>query len=225
MTDLEVFNQQLMPKPLLRGWSHAIAVVGAAAIALALVWRCSADPPRAASMAVYGVSMCALLLVSATYHLGGWGPARRRLLRTLDHASIFLLIAGTYTPIAFNVLAGQERAGMLVTIWMLAGVGVFVCTSPLRLPRWGRAALYVAMGWAALVVAPSLVRALPWTAAVGLVAGGALYTGGALVYVRRWPDPLPQVFGFHEVFHLLVIGAGATFATVIWIWVVPFPRT
>jgi hemolysin III len=211
-------------KPRLRGWSHALAAVGALAATVALCWRCSDDPPRVASMLVYGLSMGWMFAVSATYHLGTWRPAPRRLLRALDHASIFVLIAGTYTPVAFNALAGWERPIVLGAIWTLAALGIMFSASTLRLPRWATPALYVGMGWVALVSTPSLATALPWSAVGALVGGGALYTIGALVYVRRWPDPLPRVFGFHEVFHVLVIGGAATFAAVIWIWLVPFPR-
>jgi hemolysin III len=159
--------------------------------------------------------MIELLAVSASYHLRAWRPPVRATLRALDHASIFVLIAGTYTPIAFNVLAGWERVGVLATIWALAAVGVTCSLLTPRLPRWARAGLYLAMGWVALIPAPSLVRALPALAVAGLIVGGLFYTAGALVYARRWPDPLPRVFGFHEVFHLgTVIGAGLHLAAI-----------
>jgi hemolysin III len=211
-------------RPLLRGWSHAIAALGAIPALAAMLWQSLPDPPRAVSLLVYGVSMIELLAVSASYHLRAWRPSVRATLRALDHASIFVLIAGTYTPIAFNVLAGGERVGVLVVVWALAAVGVACSVLTPRLPRSARAGLYLAMGWVALIPAPSLVRALPALAVGGLIAGGLLYTAGALVYARRWPDPLPRVFGFHEVFHLLVIAGAATFAATIWIWIVPFPR-
>jgi hemolysin III len=213
-----------LARPLLRGWSHAIAAVGAVPALAVLLWQTVADPPRAVSLLVYGLSMIELLAVSASYHLRAWRPPVRATLRALDHASIFVLIAGTYTPIAFNVLAGWERVGVLATIWALAAVGVTCSLLTPRLPRWARAGLYLAMGWVALIPAPSLVRALPALAVAGLIVGGLFYTAGALVYARRWPDPLPRVFGFHEVFHLLVIAGAVTFAATIWIWIVPFPR-
>ncbi|HZR98889.1 MAG TPA: hemolysin III family protein [Chloroflexota bacterium] len=211
-------------RPLLRGWSHAIAALGAIPALAALLWQALPDPPRAVSLLVYGVSMIQLLTVSASYHLHAWRPPVRAVLRALDHASIFLLIAGTYTPIAVNVLAGWERVAVLATVWALAAVGVACSLFTPRLPRWARTGLYLALGWVALLPAPSLVRALPALAVAGLLAGGLFYTAGALVYARRWPDPLPRVFGFHEVFHLLVLAGAATFAATIWIWIVPYPR-
>jgi len=191
---------------------------------VALCVQCSSDPPRLLTMLVYGLSMSALFAVSAIYHIGVWRPTWRRRLRVLDHANIFLLIAGTYTPIAFNVLTGWERWAVLVSIWVLGVIGVACSVGTLRLPRAVTAALYVGMGWAALVPAPSLVGALPLPASAGFAAGGLLYTIGALAYALRRPDPLPRVFGFHEVFHVLVIGGASAFAAVIWVWVVPFPR-
>jgi hemolysin III len=138
-------------RPLLRGWSHAIAALGAIPALAALLWQSLPDPPRAVSLLVYGVSMIELLAVSASYHLRAWRPSVRATLRALDHASIFVLIAGTYTPIAFNVLAGWERVGVLVTVWALAAVGVTCSMLVPRLSRWARTGLYLAMGWVALI--------------------------------------------------------------------------
>lgn len=210
-------------RPLLRGWSHAVALVGAVASTVALAVRSQDDPPRLLSMLVYGLSMLSLYAVSAAYHLGLW-EGRRRLLRALDHANIFVLIAGTYTPICLNVLSGWVRPAVLLLIWALAALGAASSVSTLALPRWATVALYLAMGWVAIVPAPALVAALPGPAIALLVAGGLLYTAGAVVYARRRPDPLPRIFGFHEVFHLLVIAASAAFLAVVWIWVLPFPR-
>jgi hemolysin III len=212
------------PRPLLRGWLHAVAVAGGVATTVALCLQCAGDPPRMLSMLVYGLSMCALFAASALYHLGSWPPVWHARLRALDHASIFGLIAGTYTPIAFNVLEGWERLAILVVIWVLAAVGIALSVHSLRLPRAASTVLYVGMGWTALAAAPSLLRALPAAAITTLVAGGLAYTAGALVYALRRPDPFPRVFGFHEVFHALVVAANAAFATAIWLWVVPFPR-
>ncbi len=212
-------------KPFLRGWSHAAASAGAGAATLALCLRCLDDPPRIASMLVYGVSMCALFAVSAVYHLGSWPPALRARLRGLDHASIFGLIAGTFTPIAFNVLGSWERVGILVAIWAQAAIGVASTVITLPRSRWTRTALYLAMGWTAALAAPSLLRALPPSAIAMLLAGGLAYSAGALVYALRRPNPFPRVFGFHEVFHVFVIAGTSAFVAAIWVWVVPFPRS
>ena len=211
-------------KPLLRGWSHALALVAAVAATLALALQSRDDPPRLLSMLVYGLSMVVLYGVSAAYHLGSWQGHRRTVIRALDHANIFVLIAGTYTPFCVNVLSGWLRPLILVLIWTLAAVGVAASVFTLALPRWATVALYLAMGWVAIIPAPVVVATLPAPAIALLLAGGLLYTVGAVVYARRRPNPLPHLFGFHEVFHLLVIAASTAFLAVIWIWVLPFPR-
>src|SRR5689334_7404790 len=211
-------------KPLLRGWFHALAAVAAVAITAALCWQSRADLPRLLSLAVFGLSMIELYSVSAVYHIGRWPEATRRRLRALDHANIFVLIAGTYTPLCFNVLSGWLRPTLLITIWLLAAAGVALATFTLHAPRWLTAALYVGMGWVAVLALPAFLAALSWSAVLVLVLGGLLYTAGAVVYASRRPNPFPRVLGFHEVFHLFVIAGGLAFTLAIWIWALPFPR-
>jgi len=212
------------PKPLLRGWLHAAAALAAIVFTAVICWRSRADVPRLVSLLIFGLSMVELYGVSATYHIGRWTGATRRRLRALDHANIFVQIAGTYTPLCFNVLAGPARPAILAAIWALAAGGVSSATLTPHAPRWLRVGLYVAMGWVAVLVLPAFLSALPWQATAGLAAGGLLYTLGALVYALRWPDPFPRVLGFHEIFHAFVVAGGVTFATVVWVWVLPFPR-
>ena len=212
------------PKPLLRGRFHAAAAVAAVLLTAALCWRSRADPPRLLSMLIFGLSMVELYAVSAVYHIGRWRPAVWRRLRALDHANIFVLIAGTYTPLCFNVLSGWLRIAILALIWALAVAGAALATLTLHTPRWLSTALYVGMGWVALLALPEFARALGWGAVALLLAGGGLYTAGAVVYACRRPDPFPRVLGFHEVFHLFVIAGGAAFAAAIWFWALPFPR-
>lgn len=211
-------------KPLLRGWFHAFAAAAAAAVSVVMLLGTLDDPIRFISLLVFGLSMVELYTVSAIYHIGWWGGRRRKVLRAIDHANIFVLIAGTYTPICVNVLSGWIRVGVLVLIWVLALAGVASAVFTLKLPRWGSTALYIVMGWVALLPSPVLVAALPLMAIGLLVGGGVLYTVGAVAYALRRPNPFPRVFGYHEVFHLFVIAGGAAFVAMIWIWVVPFPR-
>ncbi|HMA36912.1 MAG TPA: hemolysin III family protein [Chloroflexia bacterium] len=214
-------------KPLLRGWSHAGAAVLAAAITVALCWRSRADLPRLISLLIFGLSMVQLYTVSALYHMGSWRPSRARVLGAIDHSDIFVVIAGTYTPLCFNVLAGWARPAALVTIWLLAAAGValaIVTTRIDKVNRWLNTGLYIGMGWISILLIPAFAAALSWTAVGLMMFGGALNTVGAVIYGRRRPNPFPRVFGFHELFHLCVIAGGAVFAAVIWIWVVPFPR-
>jgi len=212
------------PKPLLRGWLHAGAAIAACVFTAALCWRSRADPPRLVSMLIFGLSMIELYGVSALYHIGNWTDAARGRLRALDHTNIFVQIAGTYTPLCFNVLSGPTRTTILGAIWVLAAGGVGSATLAPHTPRWVRIVLYVGMGWVALLALPVFLTVLPWQATASLVFGGLLYTVGALVYAVRWPDPYPRVWGFHEIFHAFVVAGGVTFAAVVWIWALPFPR-
>lgn len=211
-------------KPLMRGWFHAVAAVASVGLTIALCWRSRGDPARAISLAIFGLSMVELYTVSALYHIGHWKLSARKVWRALDHANIFVLIAGTYTPLCFNVLQGWLRPTMLIIIWLCAVLGVALATLTLRAPRWLTASLYVAMGWVSVFALPAFVQALSWPPVLLLFGGGVLYTIGALIYARRWPNPFPKVFGFHEVFHLFVIAGSIAFAVIMWIWVVPFPR-
>lgn len=211
-------------KPLLRGWFHAVAAVGAVVLTIVLCWLSREDTPRLISMLIFGLSMIELYTVSATYHIGRWPERTRRVLRSLDHANIFVLIAGTYTPLCFNILDGWLRIAILSIIWFLAALGVTFSVLTLRLPRWVGASLYIGMGWVVVLALPAFLAVLPWVAVATLVLGGVLYTIGAIVYARRWPNPFPRILGFHEIFHLFVIAGSVAFAACIWIWALPFPR-
>lgn len=212
-------------KPLMRGWFHIFAALGSVAATVGLLLRTLDDPLRLLSLLVFGLSTIELYTVSAIYHVGWWKGRRRTVLRALDHANIFVLIAGTYTPICVNVLSGWLRIALLALIWLLALVGVAGAVFTLRLPRWVSTGLYIVMGWVALISAPVLIRLLPWEAIGLLVGGGVLYTIGALFYALKRPNPFPRVFGYHEIFHLFVIAGGTAFVVMIWGWVVPFPRS
>ena len=210
-----------VPKPLLRGWLHAGAALAAVGFTGLLWGRSAFDEPRGVSLLVFGASMVQLYTTSAIYHIGRWRPRVHRVLRTIDHANIFVLIAGTYTPLGYNLLDGWMRVSLLAGIWALAGAGI-VATSVLpQMPRWVGTGLYIGMGWVAVPILPSLWQTLPLAAIGLLVTGGALYTLGAVIYARKRPNPFPRVLGFHELFHLCTIAAGIVFALVIWFWVVP----
>jgi hemolysin III len=166
-------------------------------------------PTAALAAAVYATSVCALFGVSALYHRITWTPPVRRWLRHLDHAMIFVLIAGTYTPVGLLVLEGPLAAGVLVVVWIGAAAGIALNLCWRQAPSWVGVAVYVALGWVAVVAVPQLLRQLGVVGTGLLVAGGLAYSAGALVYARRRPDPAPAVLGYHEIFHLLVV-AGVT---------------
>jgi hemolysin III len=214
----------IQPKPLMRGWSHALAALAALVFTIVLAFVSAYDPPRMLSMIVFGASMVVLYSVSAVYHIGRWTPRVHRVLRSLDHANIFLLIAGTYTPICFNLLDGWFRVFMLVTVWVLAVAGMGLSVLTLKLPRWVSTLLYIGLGWVSLIALPEMLEAIGWTGLLLLAAGGISYTVGGIIYALKRPNPFPRVFGFHEIFHLFVIAGSVAFAVVVCVWALPYPR-
>jgi hemolysin III len=212
------------PKPRLRGWSHALAALAAVVVTVILLVRTYHDLPRFVSLLIFGLSMILLYVVSAIYHIGPWQGRARARWRAFDHANIYLLIAGTYTPFCVNVLSGTQRIVVLSVIWSLGIAGAVGTMATLNLPRWLSTSLYLGMGWIAVWLIPSLLQALSWGGLGMLLLGGLLYTSGAIVYAFKRPNPLPRTFGFHEIFHLFTIAAGAAFIVAVWVWVVPFPR-
>jgi hemolysin III len=188
---------------------HAAAFPLALAAGVVLIALAPAGPGRLAA-AIYAASAWAVFGVSATYHLGRWSGRRYSVLRRLDHASIYLLIAGTYTPFALLALQGGARQAVLAAVWGGASVGALASVLWARAPRWVSTSLCVALGWIAAFVLPQLVRGAGVAAVVLAIVGGALYSVGGLVYAVRYPDPAPRVFGFHEVFHSLTVAAFAT---------------
>jgi hemolysin III len=207
-------------KPLLRGWSHGAAAAGAPLVTALLLAR-TGFSPRLAPVLIFCVSTIELYAVSATLHLGNWRKAAHRVLRALDHASIYVAVASAYTPLCVSVLRGWERLAVLAVVWAFAVAGVGLTLFRPYLGRVSRTMLYVAMGWAGLAVLPSVWQLLPAAATGMLMAGGLCYSVGALVYLRRQPDPAPLVFGYHEVFHLLVIAGNAAVAFVVLTWAMP----
>jgi hemolysin III len=160
--------------------------------------------------AIYAASVAALFGTSALYHRITWSTvSARRWMRRLDHSMIFLLIAGTYTPFALLVLDGTLATVILVVVWAGALGGIVLKLVWIDAPKALVAVLYVALGWVAVVAFPDLLDGLGVTSTVLVAAGGLLYTAGAVVYALRRPDPVPAVFGYHEIFHLLVIAAAA----------------
>jgi hemolysin III len=205
---------ELRVKPRLRGVSHQYAFfvsLGSGALLVLL----AATARATAAAAVYAASVSALFGVSALYHRVTWTiPARRRM-RRLDHAMIFLLIAGTYTPVGLLVLAGRLATVVLAVVWGGAVAGIVLELVWTRAPRWLGGAVYLTLGWVAVVAMPQLFARLGLAGGLLLVAGGLSYSVGVAVYALRRPDPVPAVFGYHEVFHLLVIaGVAAHFLAI-----------
>src|SRR6267378_4390856 len=216
--------EALLAKPLLRGWSHGAAALMAVAGLVALIVITHHDPAKLVSMTVYGAGLVLLFAVSATYHIFNWPPRVKDWLRRADHATIFVFIAATYTPLIFNILGGWWRIGVLVAIWVCAVAGVIGAAPFLRIPRVALASLYLAMGWLAVVALVPLTAALGWAAALLMALGGLQYSLGAAAYAFRRPRLWPRVFGYHELFHLAVISASVTFYVIVVAYAVPYHR-
>lgn len=195
-------------KPKLRGVSHQVAFFFALAAGAVLVAVAPAARAARAGL-VYGLSLAGMYGVSAAYHRPNWSlPARRRM-RRLDHAGIFLLIAGTYTPVCLLGLPGRQGTVLLAVVWTGALLGTLHAALFVHAFRAFNAFLYVVLGCAVVPVLPSVGAALGPLRTALLVAGGVIYVAGAVVYARRRPNPSPAVFGYHEVFHVMVIVASA----------------
>jgi hemolysin III len=204
--------------------THQWAFVASILIGVALVSSAPSARARLAA-AIYAVSVAALFGSSALYHRVAWrSPGARRWMRRLDHSMIFVLIAGTYTPFALLALRGGLAGALLVAVWAGAAAGIVLKLAWIDAPESLVALVYVLLGWLGAAAVPTLSATLG-TGPVALVAGGGvLYTVGAVVYVRKRPDPVPAVFGYHEVFHVLVIAAAALQYAAIALFVLPEAR-
>lgn len=201
-------------KPRLRGVLHTWAVPVAAVIGATLLLLANGARERIGT-GVWAMTLTGLFAVSATYHRGAWRPTVKVWLQRVDHSMIFVFIAGSYTPIALLLLEGSKSWIVLTVVWSGAVAGVVTRLTWHAAPRWMFVPLYIALGWVAVTVLPDLARSAPAYANVLLVVGGVLYTVGAVVFATRRPDPVPEVFGYHEVFHLLTIVAAACHAVAI----------
>jgi hemolysin III len=206
-------------KPRLRGWLHVYAAAlsiatGATLIAVAAAARGGA---AGATTAIYAATVTLLFGTSALYHRLTWQPRTLALMKRLDHSMIFVFIAGTYTPIAVLTLGRSAAIAVLVTVWTGALFGVALQTAWPGSPRWISVPCYVALGWVAVFVLPQLVHNAGVAALVLILTGGVVYTLGGVVYALRRPNPVPGVFGFHEVFHACTLLAAVCHYVAIWL--------
>jgi hemolysin III len=197
----------------------AIALVGLVILML-IGWG---QPGKVISLVIYGLSLVTLFTASGLYHSILAAPRVLQRLRKFDHSAIFLLIAGTYTPICSNLLEGFWKWGLLGIVWILALVGIVVKIFFINAPRGLTAGVYILMGWLSIFGIREMVAVLPVSAIAWLLAGGLIYTLGAVVYITKWLDFIPGVFGFHEVWHIFVIlGAMAHFIMIAY-YIAPVP--
>ena len=202
------FVREAPPRPRLRGVLHQYAFFVSLGVGSSLVAVQEGVRSQVAA-AIFAATTAAMFGVSALYNRVTWSPKWRRRMRRLDHTTIFLLIAGSYTAVALLVLSGAWRVAVLAVVWsgVLAAVAISVVLP--NAPKWVSASIGVGLGWVGVVAFPKLLDAVgPWGMTLALAAG-VLYTAGAVVYARRSPDPVPAVFGYHELFHALVIAAVA----------------
>ena len=205
-------------RPRLRGVSHQYAFFVSVAFGALLVAAAPGAEERAA-VTVFATSVAAMFGVSALYHRITWRPAVRRRMRRLDHAAIYLLIAGTYTPFGLLALSGAWRWTVLPIVWGGSLAAIVLKVAWVDGPKWISAGAAIVLGWVGVVALPELWDHAGASGVVLLVVGGLLYTAGAVVYASRRPDPVPSVFGYHEVFHALVIAAAACQYTAVAIFV------
>ncbi len=207
------------PKPRLRGWPHLVAALCALPAAIALVRHAGPGIWTTAAL-VYGLALVVLLSTSAFYHVPMWSPERRMLIRRFDRSAIYVLIAGTYTPMCASI-GGEGWSLLMPLVWGGAAAGILMVVAWVKAPRWLTATPYVVLGWAIIPYLGDLYRAIGALSMALIASGGVAYTIGALVYARRRPDPVPEVFGYHEVFHVLVVVAAALQYAAVWRMIAP----
>jgi hemolysin III len=195
-------------RPRFRGISHLAALVPA--IPAGIVFGFAADGHKARlAVAVFSASVVLMLGASALYHVVWWSPRRRRWLARLDHAGVYGLIAGTYTPFGLLVLRGAWQVTVLAIVWTGAALAILLKLLWVQSPKWLAASTGLLLGWVGVLVFPQILHRAGLLTFLFVAAGGLCYTAGAIVYARRRPDPLPAVFGYHEIFHAFTIAAVA----------------
>ena len=203
MKEAAIMNQKFREP--VSGFTHLGAAIFSAISLLVMLILSWGDPQKQVLLAIYGISLILMFSASATYHLVITSPEKQLLLRKWDHSAIYLLIAGTYTPICLTYFTGPYRWGMLAAVWAFALIGVTVKICVIHAPRLLNAGLYLAMGWLAVFAIPQIISNMPAGAILWMVAGGLFFTVGAVVYITKKMDFVPGVFGFHEVWHIFVI--------------------
>ena len=200
-------------KPRLRGVFHELGFYVALGLGFALVATAGGGRARVAAV-VFSASVIICFGASALYHRPTWTPTVRSWLARLDHAGVYLLIAGSYTPFGLLVMSTEWAVPVLTIVWSGALAAILVKVLWVRSPKWLSATIGLSLGWVAVAAISQLLR-LPLAGVLLVAAGGLLYTGGAIVYIRRRPDPMPNILGYHELFHLLTVAAtGCLYASI-----------
>ena len=204
-----------------RGTLHGFAAVMSVVGMVNLIARTIHDQPSMWSMVIFGVSLVALYTTSSLYHSFPWSSMWKSRMQRLDHSMIFVLIAGTYTPIGYNVLEGNWRSVTLSVMWGVAAVGIGQKLFFPSVGTWFSVTLQTTMGWFAVVPIVEISRRISLWALAFLFIGGLSYTVGMVIFTTRWPQLSPRVFSYHEVFHVLVVVGSLSHYLAVWLWVVP----
>ena len=214
MDGVETATTDSGSRPLLRGVLHQAALV--VAVAAGVVFVVETDGSRrTVAAAVFAASAATMLAVSAIYHRVTWTPRARLRMRRADHAGIYILIAGTYTPVGLLALHGVLQKVVLGVVWTGAAAAIVLKLAWVHAPKWLSAAIAIGLGWVGVAAIPQLIRADGVSPVVLIAAGGLAYTAGGIVYARRRPDPFPAVFGYHELVHALtLVGLGLQYAAI-----------
>jgi hemolysin III len=201
-----MFRKLREPVNSLTHWGGAFLALAGLIALLIVGWG---TPANDISLIIYGASLIFLFSASATYHMVRVKDKALEIFRKIDHAAIYFLIAGTYTPFCINAFTGFWKWGMLITIWTLAIIGIGVKVFIVRVPRWLNAGIYLVMGWLCVGASGQLISTLPTWVLIWLIIGGVIYSLGAIVYITKIFNFVPGVFGFHEVWHIFVLLAAA----------------
>jgi hemolysin III len=209
-----------LPRPRLRGISHRVAAVLAVPAGIWLVASAPGGTPRLAAL-VFAVCIALMFSASALVHFKPWGPHTTEVLFRLDHTTIYLAIAGTATPIALLALSDPWRSVLLWGSWGIAALGILIEWLPFATPRGLAHTLYLVLGWATVPLLPKILDATGWDTVTLLLLGGLFYTVGAVIVAIRRPDPNPNLLGYHEIWHLLVIAAVAAHYAMVGVTLLP----
>lgn len=203
---MNIFEGHKMREPV-SGLTHLLGFFLSVVGLILLLYRAvTLDNPTAIiAFSIYGISLILLYLASSLYHLVPGSPSEIKSLRKFDHTMIYVLIAGTYTPLILLALTGYWKWGSITIIWTLAAAGIITKMVWFRAPRWLSTVLYLGMGWLSVIIIPVLIRNFSTGGLIWLLGGGLAYTVGAIIYGTKKPDPLPEIFGFHEIWHLFVL--------------------
>lgn len=212
-------NSALAP-PLLRGYLHLAGAMVAPFALIHLIYV-ARTPGAVVGAAVFGVSLILLYATSAMYHILPWSATLRPLVRRLDHSMIFVFIGGAYTPFVLMLMSKELSISILLVVWGLAGVGVVLKLAALKTPHWVSIGLYLTMGWFAIVPALKVAPTVPIEVVILPAVAGIMCSIGTVIYLTRWPNPFPRVFGYHEIFHTLVVISTTILYSVLAIYVLP----